>query len=403
MAKLLFLSRWFPYPPDNGSKLRIFNLLRHLGRAYDVTLICFQGADEEVTGPKLAALAKHHIRVRAVPYHSFRPSSARALRGFLSTRPRSLVDTESREMRDTVDDEWTHCDYDVVVASELDMIPYALQIPGTPALLEDLELATYRDSFEHDHFWLTRMRRWLTWWKLRSYIRRTLPRFAACTVVSDVERAHLCAVIPTYTSIVTVPNAVDTAKYDADFGHPEPETLIWSGSLTYRPNYEAVQYFIKEILPRVMSAVPNAKLRITGHCEGIDLGSLQHSPGVEFTGYLEDVRPAISRSWASVVPLRTGGGTRLKILESMALGTPVVATKKGAEGLEVNDGQNILIAENPDQFAGRVVSLLGSPHLRTHLSMGGRDLVRSRYDWEVVAPTFTTLVEDVRRRGSGRS
>jgi glycosyltransferase involved in cell wall biosynthesis len=116
---------------------------------------------------------------------------------------------------------------------------------------------------------------------------------------------------------------------------------------------------------------------------------------VQYTGYLTDIRPVVAQSWMSVVPLRKGGGTRLKILEAMALGTPVLATTKGADGLDVTDGENILLADDPQRFAQQAMRLLRSPELRTRLAIAGRRLVMSKYDWRVVGPRFNVLVDNV--------
>src|SRR5262249_25499669 len=146
---------------------------------------------------------------------------------------------------------------------------------------------------------------------------------------------------------------------------------VFAGALTYDANLDAAAYFLAEIFPRVRRAIPDVKLKITGRHEGVDLSGLARGEGVELTGYVPDIRQVVAESWASVVPLRRGGGTRLKILESMAIGTPIVSTSKGAEGLDVLDRENIMLADEPRDFAARIVELLKSPAARTHLTAGG--------------------------------
>jgi glycosyltransferase involved in cell wall biosynthesis len=194
--------------------------------------------------------------------------------------------------------------------------------------------------------------------------------------------------------ISVVPNAVDAALYRADFGPVEPDTLVFSGALSYRPNEDAMRYFSSEIFPRVLAALPNARLRITG-ARPARLSSLLEHPRVEHTGYVPDVRPIVAQSSAAIVPLRLGGGTRLKILEAMALGTPVVSTSKGAEGLAVTPGEDVLLADTPDSFAQAIIRVLGWPQLRQQLSKGGRRLVETRYDWARVGGELLRLLEDV--------
>ena len=392
--RILFLSRWLPYPPDNGSKIRIHNILRQLSRRHEVALLAFRDSAERADDGVLRALRENCRSVQVLPYRSFSPSSPKALLGLLSTTPRSLVDTHSKEMAAAVSDEFGRNGSDVVVASQLAMAPYALMLPEVPALLEELELSALLDRVRQSR-WPRRLRSALTWLKLSAYLRRVLPRFDACTVVSERERANLQRVVPAYSKVHIVPNALDLTRYEGDFGPARPRTLVYPGALTYDANYDAVRYFLESIYPTVVDAVPDALFQVTGGNAGVDLSRLARQRGVLFTGHVADVRPVLAQSWATVVPLRRGGGTRLKILESMALGTPVVSTPKGAEGLEVTDGEDILIADGPKEFAARVVDLLLSPDLRDRLAAGGRRLVSSAYDWNVVGQTFCALVEHV--------
>src|SRR5712691_6137231 len=143
---MLFLSRWFPYPADNGSKIRILNILQQLSQRHEVTLLSFGQPDELESTVAIKLLREHCARVKVLPYREFGPSGPRALVGLLSPRPRFLVDTDRSEMRDAVAAETCRRTYDLVVASQLDMAPYALGLPGVPALLEELELASFHDS-----------------------------------------------------------------------------------------------------------------------------------------------------------------------------------------------------------------------------------------------------------------
>jgi glycosyltransferase involved in cell wall biosynthesis len=214
-------------------------------------------------------------------------------------------------------------------------------------------------------------------------------------VVSEIERDRLQRVSPGYRSIIVVPNGVDLDAYPVGAVPPEPDTLIYSGSLTYSANFDAVDYFLREIYPRLLAKRPGAKFLVTGKLDGVPVERLPRYPGVTFTGYLDDVRPTLARTWASVVPLRLGGGTRLKILEAMALGTPVVATSKGAEGLAVMPGRDLLIADQPAEFAAQTLRLLGDANLRQQLSRSARQLVETQYHWSAISRQFNVFVEQL--------
>jgi glycosyltransferase involved in cell wall biosynthesis len=194
--------------------------------------------------------------------------------------------------------------------------------------------------------------------------------------------------------IEVIPNGVDLSQYDGDFGAALPDALIYPGSVTYSANYDAVQYLVRDIYPLIKHSRPRTVLRITGKTNGVRIDGLAAAGGVHFDGYVPDIRPRIAQSWACVVPLRVGGGTRLKILESMALGTPVVSTSKGAEGLEVTPGLDILIGDTPASFAKHVVDLLEDRHLRDRISANGQRLVREKYNWEIIGQRLEALIAD---------
>jgi glycosyltransferase involved in cell wall biosynthesis len=235
----------------------------------------------------------------------------------------------------------------------------------------------------------------LTWIKLTRYLRRSLPHFAACTVVSEGELSNLRSLAPEYHAVRVVANGVDVAHYAGDFGQPRTNSLVFSGALTYQANYDAARYFLCDIYPEVLRSVPDARLRITGRQRQAGTVPLPTLPGVEYTGYVDDIRPVVAQSWASIVPLRVGGGTRLKILESMALGTPVVVTSKGAEGLLTTPDQDVLIADEPADFARQVIELFQAPDLRAKLARAGRRLVETTYDWTRIGGQLDALVADV--------
>jgi glycosyltransferase involved in cell wall biosynthesis len=155
-----------------------------------------------------------------------------------------------------------------------------------------------------------------------------------------------------------------------------------------------VAYFLSEIFPLVRARVPQTRLRVTGRTQGVDLARLPLD-GVELTGYVDDVRPVVAGSMAAVTPLRLGGGTRLKILEAMALGVPVVSTPKGVEGLDVQPGEHLLLGRTPAEFAEAVVRVLQDPALRQALAAQAVTHVRQRYDWEKIGDDFCRSVECV--------
>jgi glycosyltransferase involved in cell wall biosynthesis len=286
--------------------------------------------------------------------------------------------------------------YDLVIASSLHMAPYALLL-DVPRLLEEVELMILRDQVANQTRLLGRARYGLTWWKTRRYVAALLRQFAGATIVSERERALLRPLAPAHLRIALVPNGVDTAACAGSFGDPQADTLIYPGALSYDANFVAVAHFLGALWPRLRATRPGVRLRVTGRATPEQIAALPAAEGVEFTGYLDDVRPAVARAWAEVVPLRKGGGTRLKVLEALALGTPIVSTSKGVEGLELEDGRHVLVADTADTFAAATERLLGQPELRARLGAAGRQVVRERYDWRAIGAHLSDLAQEIAR------
>jgi polysaccharide biosynthesis protein PslH len=393
MRRLLFLSRWFPYPATNGSKLRIYGMLRRLSEQYAITLLSF--TDQPGVQPDPGPLLGICEVVHAVPYRLFNPGSPQAQLGFFSPRPRSVIDTYSRAMEEQVTATLASRHYDLIIASEIDMAVYSRAFSGVPSVLEDLEVAVLHDQYVSATSWPQRVRYGLTWAKYRRYLSRLLPDFALCTVVSEQERELLSQAVSAPTPITVVPNCIELHEYTGFHSEPEPASLIFTGSLTYAPNYEAMHWFLSDVWPLVRAEVPEARLTITGAAGD---RALPTADGVIHVGFVPDVRPLVAGSWASLAPIHQGGGTRLKILEAMALGTPVVATTKGAEGLDVVDGEHLLLGDSPEAFAAALIRLLQSPELRARLADKARQRAADRYDWAKTMPRLLALLDDIVRR-----
>lgn len=393
--RILFLSRWFPHPVNNGSKIRVFNLLNALRAEHEVALIAFSA--EKVASASLAAMQALCSDVRVVPYRGFHPTGLKARLGFFSPVPRSVVDTFNVEMQAAVEAVATAWQPELVIASQIDMAPYALAVGNVVRVLEELELAVPYDAYRAEQG-VAHYRKGLTWWKLDRYLRRTLPAFDLVTVVSARERDLAVQVCPDGPPTQIVPNGADLATLSRVKTPPTPGTLIYSGALSYHANYDAVHYFLTEIFPLILAQAPETRLLVTGSTQGVAIEQLPQISNVHFTGYLDDVWPAVAGSWVSVVPLRLGGGTRLKVLESLALGTPVVATPKGVEGLDLRADVDVMVGADPRSFADKTLALLHDVGRRQQLAAQGRRAV-TRYDWAAIGGQLNALLaETVARR-----
>lgn len=387
--KLLFLSPWCPWPADNGSRLRIFHLLRGLARRHTVDLIAFCP-----DGPVAAAareLGQFCRRVSLLPETPFAGRRLGRAVGLLSPQPRSMAGNFSPAMAALVERESRRGGYDLLLSSELHMLPYALRTRDIPIVFEELELAILADAAEAAQP-RRRLRAALTYWKTRRYVAAALRRCAGMTVVSAYEEDLARMIFRPDLPLAVVPNGVDVVSCAGPWPPPVPDTMIYPGAISYDANHDAVSYFVSDILPLIRRERPDARLRVTGRAAPAEIAALPQSEGVELTGYLDDVRPAVAAAWAEVVPLRRGGGTRLKLIEALALGTPVIATSKGAEGLDLVPGRDLLIADTPAEFAATTLRLLGSPELRADLAAAGRRAAAT-YDWSNSVARLEALLE----------
>jgi sugar transferase (PEP-CTERM/EpsH1 system associated) len=389
--RILFLSAWFPYPPDNGSKIRVFNLLKELSKGHEITLLAFTRDPE--AKKYIPALKEYCKNVRTVVARPFLPWELRSLLGFFSARPRSFVATYSHEMERLVEEETSSNDYDVLVASTLGTAEYALGVGGIPRVLEEHNLTSsiiwqkYRMAKG-----FMRLRYWLTWLKFRRFEARIIGQFDACTMVSEEDKEGVLRILPDYRRIEVIPNGVDLSLYRPTSSRRKPNSLIYTGALSYEANLNAMQFFLGAVYPLIRQECPDVTLKITGATEGVSLDGLPLDDSVTLTGYVDDIRPHLSSSSVCIVPLRIGGGTRVKVLEAMAMGTPVVATSLGARGIEVAHSENILVADDPEGFARCTLEVLRDTGLWEKLSTGGRRLVEEKYGWESIGRRFNDVL-----------
>lgn len=394
---ILFLSRWYPQPPNNGSKIRILNLLRSLAERHQVSLVSFVEPQVDRCANNHAVAIDHQ---ELIPFRDFRPFSLRALLALVSPTPRSFVDTRSTEMETAIRRCLSRKSFDLVIASQTWMASYRDCFAGVPSIFEEVELGLFRHAHHTLPAGLRRMLPRITWIKHCHYMRRLVTTFRACTVASSIEQALLNQVCPNYDAIYIVPNGLDMSNY-AQVSVPRHNgVLVFAGALSYWPNHEAMTWFLREVYPIVKFAAPFARVVITG-----DFGRhpLPPAPGVTLTGPLTDVRPVVASAAVSICPLRSGGGTRLKLLEAMALRTPVVATSKAVEGLDVTADRHLLIADDAAEFADAVLRLLHNPVLSQQLAEDAYDLVLEKYDWKAIEPHWLKVIEHAAYVGEQRT
>ena len=387
--RILFLSNWYPFPPDNGSKIRIHNLISGLAEKHEVTLISFiDPILSDLEGP----IGVSCDAIYLIPKKEYNATSFASLLGLFDRKPRVLVDRYMAEMDHRIQDEIYNGNHDLIIASQIFMAAYLDKPRSIPAIFDEVEVGVFENAVLNSTNKVNKLRHQLTLWKMGAYFQYLFSHFSACTVVSEAEKMMLKEMVPEYNSVEVIPNLVDLSGYRDIHVKPNKNQLIFTGSFTYRPNYEAMLWFINLVFPKISSEIPEVKLTITGDSSNHQLPDTNR---INLTGYVEDARPLIASSWLSLVPIFSGAGTRLKILEAFALRTPVVATSKGAEGLDVTSDMHLLIADTQEDFAEQTIRLLRDEELRKRLVANAFQLVQDKYDSAVIMPKFMNLIEQV--------
>ena len=386
--KILALTTWCPYPIVNGSTMRNYHLLRALASRHAVDLVTFS-APGAPTNDEVAHLRTFCSAVTVLPQSPFAAVPG-ARGGLWSSTPRSLGMTDDPAVRVLVAQRASQAD--MAVGFALHGARYLDGI-GVPTVFEDAEPRQIQNMVHHAATLPQRVRLRLTWLKHARYLRRLASSMAAVSVVSDQERRSFVEIGVDASRVHVLPNGADAADLERRRSVAMPARLIYPGAMTYAPNLEAVVWFLAQVLPRVRAARPDVELWVTGDTGTLALDRIPNAAWARFTGRLPDVKDAVGGSEVTVVPLLTGGGTRLKVLESLALGTPVVSTSKGAEGLDLEDGVHLLLADEPDAFAEHVLRILDDSTLSSRLSSAGRARVASHYTWDAIGRRFLDIVD----------
>jgi sugar transferase (PEP-CTERM/EpsH1 system associated) len=395
--RILIIADYLPYPLVGGDRIRIYNLLSRIARRHEVSLAGFLEQPEDAEGvPHLRELC---ARVEAA---SFKPTSrlvkVLGMLGFgLAGKPPELNLLHSDELATKIWRLAASVEFDVVQIEHSRMALYRETLPRpvrSKSILMFHNFISQQDKrlSQIERRWVNKLRPLVNSMAMRRWEPRYAEKFDRCTTVSTVDRDLLLNANPRL-HVDVIPNGVDIQKYEPLPAPSAAPSLLFVGNMGYPPGADAAVYFCQEILPLIRRQLSATELWIVGRMPRPEVRQL-NGDGVHVAGQVDDVIPYYRQSAVCVVPLRAGGGTRLKILEAMALGRPVVSTTIGCEGLDVVDAQHLLIADTPRQFAEQTLRLLTDRQLYQRLSAQGRQLVEDRYDWDKIAAKLMDLYAD---------
>jgi glycosyltransferase involved in cell wall biosynthesis len=397
--KILFLAQVPPYPPDSGSKIRNYHVLRSLARSHQVTLLAFtRGEDQRVQAERLRG---HGIKVVTVPLRRSRWRDAlHMLRSLYRREPFLVLRDRSAAMRSQIRQLLDRESYDVLHVDQLTMSQYAGMASkhGVRVVLDAHDVVSEvveRVSRTAPKLSLERWAARLEKARLRDFEAASCKSADMVLAVTERDRATLSALADERTRVHTIPIGVDCSTSTPTSRRPE-KNLLFLGTLFYPPNSDAVEWFLREIYPQVRIRVPDVRFVVAGARPSARLRSLARGDStVDLIGYVSDLAELYSTSAAMVVPVRAGGGMRVKVLEAFANRVPVISTSLGCEGIDAERGRDLLVADTATEFARSVARVLVDPEIGPQLAASARRLVELNYDWRVLVPRLESAYSEL--------
>jgi glycosyltransferase involved in cell wall biosynthesis len=439
--RILFLTPQLPYPPHQGTTMRNYGLIKGLSAHHQVSLLSFCEPGQSPSSDLLDPLLALCRQVETVPAPPPRSLVRRALDTLIHRLPDMALRLTSPAFAERLTAWLARESFDVVHVEGIEMTPYldlllggAQQVRAAsetgrgrgPLVIFDDHNCEYMLQKSYAQVDVRIPRRWagalyslIQWQKLRNYEASVCRRAHHVLAVSQTDAEALQQLVPDL-DVTVIPNGIDTDQYETYCLDAVPDPvmsrapgLVFTGKMDFRPNVDAVRWFAEMIWPQVRDAVPEARFFAVGQHPHPQLDDLGVDPSLTLTGWVEDVRPYIAAATVYVAPLRMGSGTRLKLLEAMALGKAIVSTRLGAEGLTdvgpgpppgnarraapaeggVTDDRELVLVADDDAsaFANAVVALLGDPARRDRLGAAGKTFVKAHYDWRVIIPRLEAL------------
>ncbi len=402
--KVLLLTQVLPYPPDSGPKVKTLNVLKYLAHHHEVTLASFVRGDQSAD---VKQLERYCRAIHIAPMERAVAHDAVAMaRSFLTSQPWMMVRDDRAAMRQLVDRVASETRFDIAHADQLNMAQYARRVNGARKILD-----------AHNALWLLYKRLWQTmgdgprkillgrdWQLIKKYEGRICREFDAVLAVSEEDKAALEEAIDNppeglrstslngrskvaepsggLRTITVIPIAVDTDEVAYVNRLPEADHILHIGTMYWPPNIDGILWFIRDIYSRIRNQRPDVNFDVIGARppqEIVEMG--KNGSGINVTGYVDDPTPYLQKAGVMVVPLRSGGGMRVKILNALSQGLPIVTTALGCEGIAVEPGKHVLVADTPEEFARATLRLLEDKALATELGRNGRQLIQSTYDY----------------------
>lgn len=406
--QILFLAQIVPFPPNAGPKVKTWNVLRFLSQqGYRITLVSYVRPEETQYLPDLEKICE---AVHAVPIRRSRIADAGyLLRSYLTGRPFLIERDDLPSMQTLVNQLVREGNFQFIHADQLTMVQFALRAAkvasGTkPKVIFDAHNAVWSivERMQENSRWFLKPVLGVEAARVKHYEGELMQTVDHVLAVTEIDRAGLEEALKFSKSasgsraapVTVVPIAVDTTQLQPIHRQPTSKNIVTLGTLHYPPNADGIRWFFTEVFPLVRQRVPDATLTIIGNHPPQDFLDLAaRDPKIKVTGYVPELPPYLEKSALMVVPVRAGGGMRVRILEAFAYAMPIVTTTIGLEGIQAELERDVLVADTAADFAESVSDLLENPANQEALSRNGRRLAETKYDWQVVLSAMQTVYE----------
>lgn len=388
--QLLFLTSRLPYPPDRGDRRRVFDFIKMLSTEHKITLLSFIADNEE--RKYLSALEEYCQSVQVVLMKSWRSAITVGL-NFWRNQPLQTMYYRSLAMQNSVDQTLSETDFDAIYVHLFRMAPYVVNTPELYRIVDLTDVISQEilRSVPYRGF-LSKILYRIELPRIERYERWVAEAFEEIWLISEHDRSVLAQTC-SKANIQIVPHGVDTDFFLPVAVDEIPNSIIFVGHMSVFHNVDAVTYLAKEILPMVRDDIPDVALQIVGAKPNQQVQKLAQEPGVEVTGYVQDLNLALNRGAVFVAPLRFAAGVQTKVVEAMAAGRGVVVTSLVNQGIGAQPDRDLLIADTPVEISSAIVRLLRDSELRQRLGSSARDYVQQHFSWDLVLDRLMVIRE----------
>ncbi len=403
---ILFISTNYPYPADSGHHLRTFYTLKYLAQDNRIFYVAFKKKHQDLRDRDPIREMCETVDTFVTPDDFSRLRMTLSLmKNVVSNYPYVAIKYYDERVEHRIKEILDKHRIDVVHLDLLPLTRYLNSFKGIPVALTEHNVESARlltlVQQSQNVFFKTYM--YMQYRKLAIFEREEMGKCEICIAVSRNDKEVLNKFNPD-TEIAVIPNGVDVEYFSPKNGMRVPKSVIWVGGMKDFYNRQAVNYFCAEIFDKIKKEVQDLKLTMVGKSPTKRVLELaEQNKNVKCIGYVEDVRPYINEAMVFIAPILSGGGTKLKVLNALAMGKAVVTTSVGAEGIDVTNGENVIIADDPAEFARETVNLLSNPEKTEEIGKKARELVLEKYDWRKIGKRYSALYEELVDRYTRRN